>query len=224
MTSHHPSIVILTGAGISKESGLATFRDADGIWAIAIDHLDKAAAYEAGRAKDSPVEVKVLSSLPLEKLTGIEAETWLDHSLVNADPAGIRDAGFGKSVQKALQQRRQWLIAQGLAEEQAGQVEYRAGLLNVLRRQELARVAGQLSQELGLAYVEASRGERVEGIYRRSVMLASGRMAVIAKTREFTLVPWRPVMERQLGKFVAGVLHGDQINWSIGRSRGPAIG
>jgi NAD-dependent deacetylase len=28
----HPSIVILTGAGISKESGLDTFRDADGIW------------------------------------------------------------------------------------------------------------------------------------------------------------------------------------------------
>src|SRR6202008_1816943 len=27
------SIVILTGAGISKESGLDTFRDADGIWA-----------------------------------------------------------------------------------------------------------------------------------------------------------------------------------------------
>ena len=26
-------IVILTGAGISKESGLATFRDPDGIWA-----------------------------------------------------------------------------------------------------------------------------------------------------------------------------------------------
>ena len=26
-------IVILTGAGISKESGLHTFRDADGIWA-----------------------------------------------------------------------------------------------------------------------------------------------------------------------------------------------
>ncbi len=28
-----PAIVILTGAGISRESGLATFRDADGIWA-----------------------------------------------------------------------------------------------------------------------------------------------------------------------------------------------
>jgi len=28
-----PNIVILTGAGISKESGLSTFRDADGLWA-----------------------------------------------------------------------------------------------------------------------------------------------------------------------------------------------
>ncbi len=27
-----PAIVVLTGAGISKESGLSTFRDADGIW------------------------------------------------------------------------------------------------------------------------------------------------------------------------------------------------
>ncbi|HYF09294.1 MAG TPA: Sir2 family NAD+-dependent deacetylase [Acetobacteraceae bacterium] len=28
-----PPIVVLTGAGISRESGLATFRDADGVWA-----------------------------------------------------------------------------------------------------------------------------------------------------------------------------------------------
>jgi NAD-dependent deacetylase len=28
-----PSVVILTGAGVSKESGLSTFRDKDGIWA-----------------------------------------------------------------------------------------------------------------------------------------------------------------------------------------------
>ena len=27
-----PGIVVLTGAGISRESGLATFRDADGAW------------------------------------------------------------------------------------------------------------------------------------------------------------------------------------------------
>jgi NAD-dependent deacetylase len=33
VTATAPGIVILTGAGISQESGLATFRDADGIWA-----------------------------------------------------------------------------------------------------------------------------------------------------------------------------------------------
>jgi NAD-dependent deacetylase len=33
MNPSQPPIVILTGAGISRESGLATFRDADGIWA-----------------------------------------------------------------------------------------------------------------------------------------------------------------------------------------------
>jgi NAD-dependent deacetylase len=32
MTAKQPSIVILTGAGISKESGLDTFRDKDGLW------------------------------------------------------------------------------------------------------------------------------------------------------------------------------------------------
>jgi len=31
--SRPPDIVVLTGAGISRESGLATFRDADGVWA-----------------------------------------------------------------------------------------------------------------------------------------------------------------------------------------------
>jgi len=33
MNDRPPEIVILTGAGISRESGLATFRDADGVWA-----------------------------------------------------------------------------------------------------------------------------------------------------------------------------------------------
>jgi NAD-dependent deacetylase len=40
-----PSIVILTGAGISRESGLSTFRDADGIWATV--RIDDVATPEA---------------------------------------------------------------------------------------------------------------------------------------------------------------------------------
>jgi hypothetical protein len=51
------------------------------------------------------------------------------------------------------------------------------------------RLGGQLSNELGLAYAETRPGERVEGIYRRYVDLASGRFAVIEQSRDFTLVP-----------------------------------
>jgi len=46
MTEPSPTIVILTGAGISKESGLDTFRDNDGIWAkVRIEDVATPEAY-----------------------------------------------------------------------------------------------------------------------------------------------------------------------------------
>jgi hypothetical protein len=96
--------------------------------------------------------------------------------------------------------------------------------LEILRRRELIRVAGQLSDELGLGYVETGKGDRVEGVYRCSVDLASGKFAVIEKSREFTLVPWRPVLERHLGKQVSGIARGEGISWTLGRQRsGPSV-
>lgn len=97
-------------------------------------------------------------------------------------------------------------------------------MLGMLRRRELARVAGQISGELGLDCAEVRTGERVEGVYRQSLDLASGRYAVIEKSREFTLVPWRPVLERSLGKQVSGIAHGETISWALGRRRrGPSL-
>jgi hypothetical protein len=52
---------------------------------------------------------------------------------------------------------------------------------------------------------------------------SSGRFAVIEKAREFTLVPWRPVLERHLGKQASGIARGDSISWTLGRQRGPSI-
>jgi hypothetical protein len=89
-----------------------------------------------------------------------------------------------------------------------------------LERRELLRVAGQFSRELGLSFAEAEKGGRIEGILRRSVDLASGRFALIQKSREFSLVPWRPVLEKQIGKQVSGVMRGGGISWTIGRGRG----
>jgi hypothetical protein len=42
-------------------------------------------------------------------------------------------------------------------------------------------------------------GQRVAGIYRRSVMLASGRYATLDDGMGFSLVPWKPMIEQRLG-------------------------
>lgn len=199
-------------------------REPDGTWIIAPDHLEHAAAYERRLAKDAPVVVQTLSTLPLDQQLRADGATWLDRELVSETPIPLRDGGFGYEVRNALTRRRQWLIAQELARQEQDRTIYRANMLGILRRRELARVARQLSRELGLDYAEIRSGERVEGIYRRSLDLASGRYAVIEKSREFTLVPWRPVLERSLGKQVSGIARGETISWTLGRQRtGPSI-
>ncbi|HKX08752.1 MAG TPA: Sir2 family NAD+-dependent deacetylase [Stellaceae bacterium] len=48
----HPSTVILTGAGISKESGLDTFRDKDGLWSkVRIEDVATPEAFERDPAR-----------------------------------------------------------------------------------------------------------------------------------------------------------------------------
>jgi hypothetical protein len=199
-------------------------READGTWTIAPDHLDRAAAYEAVRAKDRPVVVETLSPRPLEKLVGAEAATWLDRELVAADPSPLRDAGFGHDAREAQARRRQWLVARGFAEEARGRTTYHAGMIDTLQQRELVRVGAQLSREMGMPFAETEQGARVSGIYRGSVDTMSGRFALVEKSREFTLVPWRPVLDRHVDKSVSGIARADGISWSFGRGRGgPSI-
>lgn len=60
------SIVVLTGAGISRESGLHTFRDADGIWATV--RIEDVATPEAFRR--DPVGVQEFYNARRRKLLG----------------------------------------------------------------------------------------------------------------------------------------------------------
>ena len=207
-----------------RRGGVGVERDASARWTIAPDHLDRVLAYEQARLRERPVGVTLLSAQRLEQLVSADGATWLDRELLADRPEPLRDAGFGRAARDAQQQRRQWLVGQGLAEEFDGSTRYQAGLLATLQRRELLRVAGQLSDELALPFVDTSTGARVEGVYRRPVDLVSGRFALIEHSREFTLVPWRPVLEPHVGKSVSGILRGDGISWTIGRGRsGPSI-
>ena len=199
-------------------------REPDGTWMISPDHIAKVEAFEKRQLRSRPVDIEILSAEPIEKLPTIDAATWIDRELVSDAPTPLRDAGFGREVKAAQALRRQWLIAHELADEQGGQITYRRGMLAALQRRELLRIAGQLSDELGKPFREAKSGERIEGRLVRSVEMASGRHALVERSRDFTLVPWRPVLERQLGKPVAGIMRDGGINWTVGRQRsGPSI-
>ncbi|MEO1168750.1 MAG: relaxase/mobilization nuclease RlxS [Pseudomonadota bacterium] len=195
-------------------------REAGGSWRIADNHLDKAAAYEARRMRDRPVAVEALSPVPLRDLPEADAATWLDSELLAKDRAPVRDAGFGSDVRAATAVRKQWLVDEGLAEQRGGEIVYRKGMIETLRRRELLRVASNLSDELGLRFVEAKAGDRIEGTLLKRVDLKSGRYALVAKSKEFTLAPWRPVLERHVGKAVSGVMRADRISWTLQRGRG----
>ncbi len=196
----------------------------DGTWIIAPDHLNRAAAYERTLAKQAPVIVDKLSSLSLEQQITENGATWIDRQLVSNNPEPTRDSGFGHDVRDAMKRRQQWLIEQGLAQEQQGAITYSKNMLSMLQQRELKRIAGGIAKQTGLQYTAAFVGNHIEGKVGKMLELASGKFSVIENSREFSLVPWRDVLEKNIGRYVSGIVRGGGIDWEIGRKRGLGIG
>jgi type IV secretory pathway VirD2 relaxase len=202
-----------------RRQGLAE-RLPDGRWQVGQGHIDRAERFEAVNRSERPVRMTVLSWRNLEALPNANGATWLDRQLVAKEPETIAPMGLGSEIGAALRARRQWLFEQGLAREQDGRMVYARNLLQTLERRELAETGARIAGETGLGYSEIKPGDRLTGTYRRTLALNSGRFALIERTQEFSLVPWRPVLERAKGQSVIGVVGGEGISWSIGIKRG----
>ena len=199
-------------------------RFADGSWAIPEDFLDKAHAYEERNRMRQPARLVLMSSFSIDQMGETEGATWLDRQLVVQRPEPLRAGGFGREAEDAIARRRRWLMQQGLAKEVGGGTVYQRNLLTELRRRELSAAADRLSKELGKPFAEPVDGERIEGVYRRPLRLASGKFAVIEKSKEFTLLPWRAALERQRGKVVGGIVRGSTVSFDFAKQRGIGIG
>ena len=195
----------------------------DGTWEIPESYLEKAKALEERAHMRQPARLTLLSGFGLGDITEAEGATWLDRQLLSKSPEALREAGFGGEVKNAIERRRQWLMAQGLAREAAGRTIYERHLLQTLRQREVRTAAAKLSRELGKSFAETSDGDEVVGRYRRPVRLVSGKFAVIEKSREFSLVPWRHALERHRGKVVGGVMRGSSVSFDFTRMRGIGI-
>ena len=196
-------------------------RVAEGLWKVPDDLAERGRQYDAQRLGGVAVELK--SHLSIERQARVIGATWLDQQLIGGD-RGLGDLGFGGEAKQAIQQRADFLAEQGLAERRGQRIILARNLLGTLRNRELAQAAKDIAAETGLAHRPAADGQRVAGIYRRSVMLASGRYAMLDDGMGFSLVPWRPVIEPRLGQQIAATVRGGGVSWEIGRQRGPTVG
>ncbi len=196
-------------------------REAEGVWRIPGDLAERGRQYDAQRLGDG-VAVELKSHLPIERQARVIGATWLDQQLIGGGK-GLGDLGFGAEVKDALRQRADFLTEQGLAEHRGQRIVLARNLLATLRGRELATAAEDIAAETGLEHRPVADGQRVAGIYRRSVMLASGRYAMLDDAMGFSLVPWKPVIEQRLGQQLAATVRGGGVSWEIGRQRGMSI-
>jgi len=193
-------------------------------WHIPADYTERAQAYDTQRSRQ--LTVRMLSIVDLDAQVNASAATWLDRGLLNGYSAPIHNNnGFGAEVRDAQARRRQWLIDQDLARWETGRTFYQRDLVATLTQRELQQAGQKLAQERGLSFYTPVEGERVSATCRGAVQLASGKFALVERLHEFTLVPWRPVIDKELGRQVFGIATpGGGLDWTFGRTRGIGIG
>lgn len=190
----------------------------EGSWTIPEDFLDRAQSFDARRSGN--IRIQTLSWLSIDKLVEREAATWLDTALKERIEPKVPMRGFGADFSSGLRRRQIWLIEHGYAEERNGELKFHPDSLENLRQKELSNVGARLASKLHKEFAPALDGERIEGMYRDNVRLASGRYAVIERSKEFTLLPWRDILEKHRNKSLAGLVRGRDVTWDFGRKRG----
>lgn len=190
-----------------------------GVWRVPADFLDRVAAHEASRSTGAAVDLR--SHLDVKAQARSLGATWLDRELIaDAQPAAM---GFGAEVRSALTARADFLEEQGLASRRGQRLVLARDLIATLRARDVAAAGARLASETGLDHRHVEDGERVSGTYRRSVMLASGRFAMLDDGVGFSLVPWQPVVEQRLGQAVSAVTRGGSVSWTLSRQRGLGV-
>ena len=214
LVSHRRRLEALRRAGIVERLG-------DDVWRVPADLPEQGRQYD--RQRSGGIAVTLKSHLPIEQQARAMGATWLDQQLIDGRNVG-GGQGFGNEVGKALQQRADFLVEEGLAEKRGRRVILARNLLTTLRNKELTKAAEVITAETGQEYRQPSDGKRVSGIYRRSLMLNSGRFAMLDDGMGFSLVPWKPVIEKRIGQQVSALIRNGAASWELGISRGKTIG
>jgi type IV secretory pathway VirD2 relaxase len=177
-----------------------------------------------GRPRSTP-GLKILSTVPLETLPTYDGPTWLDTILSAKQPSVPAVSGFAGKLERALDQRRRWLVDQRLAElRHSGEWAPKPEMRQELQTRERLRMEQALSRELNATHVAYTRGSQVTGVYQHAIATPTGKMALIRIEDTFMLAPWTPALETYKGRMVIGSIGPRRITWSLDRGRGLARG
>ena len=193
----------------------------EGLWRVPSDIIERARAYDRGRLGNAVIELR--SHLSIERQIRAIGATWLDQQLLEGK--SVSGAGaFAGAVSRACEARKEFLVAQGFGHRQGHRIVLARNLLEKLRTQELSEAGARIAARTGLMYRPPAENGRASGVYRRSLLLTSGRFAMLDDGLGFTLVPWRPVIEKRIGQSMSAVVNGANVSWVFGRQRGASIG
>ena len=197
-----------------RRSGHAE-RNKDGSWQVPRDYLKRARVFERMNSASKPVQIDLKSRTTLSKSSKVIGRTWLDEELVSGNSALSRE-GFGFDVEKAKIDRLAFLKSRQLLSK-SGVVT--KDTLSQLETLDLKAAGEALSKEIDKPYVDAPRKGSLSGTFRKTIDRPSGKYAVIEKSREFTLVPWRETMDRNLGRAIKGTIGRRTISWALTKGR-----
>jgi type IV secretory pathway VirD2 relaxase len=172
-----------------------------------------------GKPRSTP-RLEVLSPVEIGQQVDYDGATWLDRAVIARERLDPSSTGFGKEFNQAVEDRRRWLIEQRLAERRPdGSVSPKPEMPALLRDREARHLAQMLARQLNAVHVPHELGERLSGIYDRSISTPTGKLAVIRNQDTFTLAPWKPSLEPMRGLAVTGLVQQYRVTWALDRGR-----
>jgi Protein of unknown function (DUF3363) len=162
-------------------------------------------AEQADASRGPQATLRVLSAYDLDRQITSDGASWLDRRLLSDDRSGIADIGFGAEVRRAMAQRTDELVRRAHAP-----------------RVETARCASEPTYSARLCSTRSS-ASAANSLSNEAHPSDRSRMATVFAGLSFSLVPWRPVIKREIGRELFGVIRGNDISWQLGAFEGSAL-
>ena len=182
----------------------------DSIVRITADRLD-------GKPQSAP-RLQVLSRDDVGRLAAYDGPVWLDRLAATPDPTMQAARGFGAELSVALAERRRWLASKDLGRARSdGGFEMRTSAFARLRQRELRRVGQETATRLRSPYQPVAPGQQIQGRVGETIEAPGGRIVVVHRAGDVTVVPWSRRLEQMRGREVVGTMGAHQL--MIGRTR-----